>query len=483
MRRWIGWILSGSLGLSAIGLSPGTVSAGCLTNTQVFNNTASTKVPRIPTAQPRPYQPIADTGTFSVFGAKTLSAGQFGVGAGYLGEEAVCQQKDGFFDLNTVWGAVAFGITDRLQVGVDFPYGWYEADRLDRNFKGLDDINVGVKYRFLDESGGSPSIGALGFATFPSAEKDKLLGTGKTDAGVKLIISKVIFEKLIAHVNVGYTYVGKESPYRLNDEFTSGIGLELPVTSKFSAMAELLANTYREKDNHSGWQSEGRVGFRYQFTASLMVSAAGRAGFTNDSPDWGLFTLLSFVWPPAPGKAIAGPVPPPAAAPPAPPAAVAPAPGVPGPPVPPAAPAPGVPARPGEPTIIPPTAAVPGAVPGAPIPGVFRVVFRDIHFAFDRYDLTNEAKAQLQEAVNALKANPGVQLIIEGHADERGTVEYNLALGEKRAEATREYLINLGVTRERLSSISYGEERPLDPGHDERAWALNRRAHFVLTVK
>ncbi len=74
-------------------------------------------------------------------------------------------------------------------------------------------------------------------------------------------------------------------------------------------------------------------------------------------------------------------------------------------------------------------------------------------------------------------------MTIEGHCDERGTAEYNLALGERRAVAARAYLVSLGIAADRLRTVSYGKEFPFDPGHDERAWAKNRRAHFVITAK
>ena len=79
-----------------------------------------------------------------------------------------------------------------------------------------------------------------------------------------------------------------------------------------------------------------------------------------------------------------------------------------------------------------------------------------------------------------LKAHPNAQMLIEGHCDERGTAEYNMALGERRATAVMTYLVSLGVPKGTLSTVSFGKERPLDPGHNEEAWAKNRRAHFVL---
>jgi peptidoglycan-associated lipoprotein len=82
-----------------------------------------------------------------------------------------------------------------------------------------------------------------------------------------------------------------------------------------------------------------------------------------------------------------------------------------------------------------------------------------------------------------LKKFPNIKIQIEGHCDERGTNEYNLALGERRANSTKKYLLSLGVSENRMSTISYGEEKPMDSAHNEEAWAKNRRAHFVITAK
>ena len=104
---------------------------------------------------------------------------------------------------------------------------------------------------------------------------------------------------------------------------------------------------------------------------------------------------------------------------------------------------------------------------------------QDIHFDFDRYDLREDARRTLAENAAVLKRNRRPRILIEGHCDERGTVEYNLALGEKRAQAAQTYLIRLGIDAARIRTVSYGKERPLDPGHNEVAWARNRRAHFA----
>lgn len=106
--------------------------------------------------------------------------------------------------------------------------------------------------------------------------------------------------------------------------------------------------------------------------------------------------------------------------------------------------------------------------------------FETIYFDFDKYSLRNDARDALDHNFNVLRDNPSLRIVIEGHCDERGTDEYNLALGEKRAKAARDYLIRLGIDESRVTIISYGEERPVAMGHDESAWKLNRRGEFEL---
>ena len=106
--------------------------------------------------------------------------------------------------------------------------------------------------------------------------------------------------------------------------------------------------------------------------------------------------------------------------------------------------------------------------------------FDDVRFDFDKSVLTEDGRKTCEVVADYLTKHPKAKLLIEGHCDERGTAEYNLALGERRATAVMTYLVSLGVPKATLSTISFGEERPLDSGHDEAAWAKNRRAHFVL---
>jgi peptidoglycan-associated lipoprotein len=124
----------------------------------------------------------------------------------------------------------------------------------------------------------------------------------------------------------------------------------------------------------------------------------------------------------------------------------------------------------------PPVVSEPEREPEAP-----PLTLRDVYFDYDKSDIRSDAKPILDANRESLNAHGGVRVVIEGHCDERGTVEYNLALGERRASAVYKYLTSRGVPADRLQTISYGEERPVDPGHDETAWAKNRRAHFVET--
>jgi peptidoglycan-associated lipoprotein len=103
-----------------------------------------------------------------------------------------------------------------------------------------------------------------------------------------------------------------------------------------------------------------------------------------------------------------------------------------------------------------------------------------IYFDFDKSVVKPDGQNLLKKKAEWLKANSGAKLLIEGNCDERGTAEYNLALGERRAEAAKKFLVDLGIDAKRISTISYGEERPVDPQHNEAAWSKNRNAGFVV---
>jgi len=136
--------------------------------------------------------------------------------------------------------------------------------------------------------------------------------------------------------------------------------------------------------------------------------------------------------------------------------------------------------------------AEPTVVPPEPVPNIASASLDDLNrnsplkpvfFDLDSSELSAEAQTLLKGNADVLKRYGVWVVTIEGHCDERGTAEYNLALGERRAVAARAYLVSLGISADRLKTVSYGKEFPFDPGHEETAYAKNRRAHFVITAK
>ncbi len=158
------------------------------------------------------------------------------------------------------------------------------------------------------------------------------------------------------------------------------------------------------------------------------------------------------------------------------------------------------------PVVEPPQPAAPAPAPAAPAPPPVEVtddfktppvekqpvvepsidelnrsgVLKTVYFDFDRSDLDDGDRRILQGNADWMRANAQYGVVIEGHCDERGTIEYNLALGERRARSVRDYLTSLGISAGRMRIVSYGEERPADPGHSEAAWSKNRRAAFLI---
>lgn len=160
-------------------------------------------------------------------------------------------------------------------------------------------------------------------------------------------------------------------------------------------------------------------------------------------------------------------------------------------PVPPPPPASAAPRRPpappepvAEPTLVPPEPVKDDTIASSSLDDLNQnSPFTPVFFVLDSSEIDGAAQAALDGNAAVLREHPNWTVTIEGHCDERGTAEYNLALGERRAVAARTYLVSLGMPADRLRTVSYGKEFPFDPGHDESAWARNRRAHFVITAK
>jgi len=137
-----------------------------------------------------------------------------------------------------------------------------------------------------------------------------------------------------------------------------------------------------------------------------------------------------------------------------------------------------------EPPIVPPEPVRDDAISSASLDDLNKnSPLTPVFFELDSSDLSPAAQKALDADAALLKKYPTWAVTIEGHCDERGTAEYNLALGERRAIAARAYLVSLGIPADRLRTVSYGKEFPFEPGHDEGAWSKNRRAHFVITAK
>ena len=137
-----------------------------------------------------------------------------------------------------------------------------------------------------------------------------------------------------------------------------------------------------------------------------------------------------------------------------------------------------------EPVVVPPEPVSDDSISSASLDDLNRnSPLKPVFFDYDSSEITAAGQAVLDGDAAALKRYPGWAVTIEGHCDERGTAEYNLALGERRAVAARAYLVSVGISADRLRTVSYGKEFPFDPGHDEPAYAKNRRAHFVITAK
>jgi peptidoglycan-associated lipoprotein len=137
-----------------------------------------------------------------------------------------------------------------------------------------------------------------------------------------------------------------------------------------------------------------------------------------------------------------------------------------------------------EPTTVPPEPVRDDAIASASLDDLNRnSPLKPVFFVLDSSEIDPAGKAVLDANAPLLKRYPSWIVTIEGHCDERGTAEYNLALGERRAIAARAYLVSLGISADRLRIVSYGKEFPFDPGHEDNAWTKNRRAHFVITAK
>jgi len=131
-------------------------------------------------------------------------------------------------------------------------------------------------------------------------------------------------------------------------------------------------------------------------------------------------------------------------------------------------------------TVTAPPPPAPAPEPTMSIEQMFSTEVQDVYFDLDSADIRADARTALSKTADFLKAHPDVKVVIEGHCDERGSTEYNLALGDRRASAAKNFLVTLGIPADQMTTVSYGKERPFCTDHDESCWQQNRRGHFVL---
>ena len=353
----------------------------------------------------------------------------------------------------------------------------------------LGDVYLGAKVNLLSEYRQQPFAMALrGTLKVPTADDETGAGTGEWDYFADVVLSKEISRRVEITGFSGVAFRGDPSPFSLSDGLRWGAGAAFGARTNLRLTAEVFGEAPFDSSvvgtpgaltavdgSTSPFSSDlgsavvTAIGLTWQHSSGLLLGAgltyqfdnsAGDLGDTSGTDAVGMQFRLGFhrgvrvYVPPAPPPVAAAPTPPP-------PAPIAPPPAPVAPPAPPAA----------------PSAA---AKPAPPAPAQGGNVFEDIQFDLDQSTLRPDAIIVLQRAVNVLRQNPGMRVHIEGHASEEATAEYNLALGARRADTVRDYLVSNGIDASRLQTVSYGEARPKYDNSRDETRALNRRAAFVV---
>jgi outer membrane protein OmpA-like peptidoglycan-associated protein len=362
-------------------------------------------------------------------------------------------------------------------------------------------LYLGGKVKVIDELGGAPVSFALrGSGRLPTGDAEDGGGVGAPAFGGEAIVSRWLSPKFVLSGNAGaFQRNNPDDPVlaQVPPSFNWGAGLGFLPVQQLLLHAEVIGDRPLKRDTTNLDQSligvDGSLspthnivdnhraiatGLTWMSRSGFFVGAAAKFDFPMiEQPGRGKFSDYTDIqvrlgWRPGPQRSgaiaqapAAAPEPPmvaPAA--PAPPTAAAAAPA-------PAAPAPAAPAAPAP------------AAPPAAGAAAREFVFEDVYFDFDRYSLRPEALRILDEAVNSLNQSKTTRLVIEGHTCNIGTAEYNLALGERRANAVYQYLVGHGITATRLRTVTYGEERPKFDNSREETRRLNRRAAMVVRVE
>ncbi len=393
------------------------------------------------------------------------------------------------FDMYAAWDfieridrdiATVFVPGDPDQGGID-SLRPYARERWSGNKRG--DARVGGKFAFLSEGSGDPfSLAARATVNLPIGDTDGGTGQGSVAGDFSGVLSRWISNKAVLSGTAGY-YLRKNPTdpvvIHVPNNFHWGVGIGLTPTPSWLIHGEVLGE-HPVRDNAALEArlvgEDGSLSTSNSFVDRQTSFTTGVTWFANN----GFFLGAEIrVDTPMPERIAASqpsrsdyldyhvrlgwsprrtPPPPPVVTPP--------------PPMPPAAP------------VAPPTPPpAPVVAPAAPAPPVKTYTFEDVHFDFDRYSLRTEAQRVLEQALAAMKENPTLRLTVEGHTCSIGTSEYNLALGERRSNAVRDYLTQNGIAADRLTSVSFGEERPKHDNGREETRRLNRRAALVVRLQ
>ena len=391
------------------------------------------------------------------------------------------------FDVYAAWDfiervdrdiATLFVPSDPDQGGID-TYRPYARERWTGNKRG--DLRVGGKYALLSEGSGDPfSLAARVTMNLPTGDSDSGTGEGSVAADFSGVLSRWISNKVVLSGTAGY-YLRKnpQDPVVIHvpNNFHWGAGIGLTPSPSWLIHGEILGD-HPVRDNAALETrligEDGSISTDNSFVDRQTSFTTGLTWFANNGFFVGAEVRLDT---PRPDRIAASessrsdyldyhvrigwsprrtPPPPPVVTPP--------------PPVAPAAP------------VAPPAPPPARVEPPPPAPPVKVYTFEDVHFDFDRYTLRAEAQRVLEQALAAMKENPTLRLTVEGHTCSIGTSEYNMALGERRSNAVRDYLVQNGINTSRLESVSFGEERPKHDNGREETRRLNRRAALVVRL-
>ena len=439
---------------------------------------------------------LGDTGLWFVPTAEILGHATFSVS----GQRANFDREQGFTDIQHYLGTFAVGVRDRAEI-----FGSFRVlTRIDRDLRPLfrpalpraggvvsdyplvtdgfsgneiGDFLLGAKINLLSEERLSPAALAVrGLVKLPTGDEDAGTTTGEIDGEIDIIVSKAAGNAEVAGFG-GFAFRGDPSNVDLPNGIRWGFGvsgplegavrvfgevhgealiddtvtLTTPLAATDGSLSPLVTSLRSPIDVTVGLQWNGPNGVYLGGGLNWATQHESRPGGSETGDKLGFLLRLGY----HPGVKVYTPPPPPP--PPAPP-----------------------PPPPPPPPPTPPPSPPPPAPPPAPRA---EYVFEDVHFDFDRYSLRPGAARVLDEVVAALGEDPNLSIQIEGHTCNIGTAEYNLALGDRRANSVQEYLTSRGVGAERLQTVSYGEERPMHDNSREETRRLNRRAALVVRVQ